>query len=157
MKKIGIIGIGNPLRKDDGIGIVLLERLQKKKVPKNIEYIDGGTGGMNLLHHLARFDTVLILDAVDFHGTPGEMHLFSLQDIQKKTMPFFSSTHETDFLTIINLSKELKELPKHLIIVGIQPSDVSYGKGLTTALESVLNDLLNSIQKTLQQLLKESK
>jgi len=58
MKKIGVIGIGNPLRKDDGIGIVLLEKLVEIKddLPDDIEYIDGGTGGMNLLHLFARFD-----------------------------------------------------------------------------------------------------
>ena len=50
--KAGIIGVGNPLRRDDGIGIVLLEKLIEKKsdLPEGIEYIDGGTGGMNLLH-----------------------------------------------------------------------------------------------------------
>ena len=48
-KKIGIIGLGNPLRHDDGIGLLLLQHLQtqKKILPKNIEYIDDGTNGMN--------------------------------------------------------------------------------------------------------------
>jgi hydrogenase maturation protease len=69
-KKIGIIGLGNPLRCDDGIGLLLLQHIQKQKkiLPKNIEYIDGGISGMNLLHLLAQFDTVLLIDAVDFKG-----------------------------------------------------------------------------------------
>ena len=53
MKKIGVIGIGNPLRRDDGIGILLLEKLveRKENMPDDIEYIDGGTGGMNRNHY----------------------------------------------------------------------------------------------------------
>ena len=103
MKKTAIIGIGNPLRRDDAIGIILLEKLVEKKddLPDNIELIDGGTGGMNLLHILSCFDKVLIVDAVDFKGSVGEVKLFKAEDaISEKTSIGFS-THETDFFKII--------------------------------------------------------
>ena len=60
MKKVCVIGIGNTLRRDDGIGIVLLEKLieRKNKLPKNVDFINGGTGGMNLLHILVCYDAV---------------------------------------------------------------------------------------------------
>jgi hydrogenase maturation protease len=88
-QKIGIIGLGNPLRRDDGIGLLLLQHLQtqKKNLPKNIEYIDGGTSGMNLLHLLAQFDVVMLIDAVDFKGKPGDARVFSLNDIQNQKKP----------------------------------------------------------------------
>jgi hydrogenase maturation protease len=156
MKKIGIIGIGNLLRKDDGVGIFLLERLQKQKkeLPKNIEFIDGGTGGMNLLHHLAQFDAVLLIDAVDFKGRPGEIRVFSLKDIQSQKKPVIMSTHDSDFFNLLRLSQELKELPETLVIFGVQPRDVSYGVGLSKEIETVLDDLNLKLQKEIQDFFK---
>jgi hydrogenase maturation protease len=156
MKKIGIIGIGNLLRKDDGVGIVLLERLQKQKkeLPKNIEFIDGGTGGMNLLHLLAQFDIVLLIDAVDFKARPGEARVFSLKDIQSQKKPVMMSTHDPDFLNLLRLSQELKELPETLVIFGVQPRDVSYGMGLSKEIETVLDGLFLKLQKELQDFVK---
>ncbi|MCX6663283.1 MAG: hydrogenase maturation protease [Euryarchaeota archaeon] len=156
MKKIGIIGIGNLLRKDDGVGIVLLERLQKqkKKFPKNIEFIDGGTGGMNLLHLLAQFDTVLLIDAVDFKGRPGDARVFSLKDIQSQKKSVMMSTHDPDFLNLLRLSQELKEIPEILVIFGVQPRDVSHGMGLSKEIETVLDDLYLKLQKEIQDFVK---
>ncbi len=156
MKKIGIIGIGNLLRKDDGVGIVLLERLQKQKkeLPKNIEFIDGGTGGMNLLHLLAQFDIVLLIDAVDFKARPGQARVFSLKDIQSQKKPVMMSTHDSDFLNLLRLSQELKELPETLVIFGVQPRDVSHGMGLSKEIETVLDDLYLKLQKEIQNFVK---
>jgi len=146
--KAGIIGIGNPFRRDDGIGIVLLEKLIEKKnnLPQNIEYIDGGTGGMNLLHMLALFDVALIIDAVNFNGHPGESKLFKSEDVISKKPPMNMSTHESDILKIIHLSKELGEIPDELFIFGIQPKDVSQGDNLSPELQKVVASLTSSLQ-----------
>jgi len=156
MKKIGVIGIGNPLRKDDGVGIVLLKQLQqrKKEYPKNLEFIDGGTGGMKMLHLLARFQTVLIVDAVDFRGRPGEVRVFNLKEIQSQKIPAMMSTHDSDFLNVLRLSQELKELPEILVIFGVQPQDVSHGMGLSKEMEMVLDTLYLKLQKEIQALVK---
>jgi hydrogenase maturation protease len=154
-QKIGIIGLGNPLRRDDGIGLLLLQHLQaqKKKLPKNIEYIDGGTSGMNLLHLLAQFDAVMLIDAVDFKGKPGDVRVFSLEDIQSQKKPMILSTHDSDFLNILRLSQELKELPETLVIFGVQPRDVSHGIGLSKDIEIILDDLYLKVQKEIQNLI----
>jgi hydrogenase maturation protease len=155
MKKIGVIGIGNPLRRDDGIGIILLEQVQKhkKKFPNTIEFIDGGTGGMNLLHVLARFDTVLIIDAVRFKGKPGEIHLFFKNDLLLKKSPIQIVTHEQDFLQILRLSEELKELPDQVLVFGVQPKDVSAGTGLSKDLETALPNIFTTLVLEIQLLI----
>lgn len=156
MKTIGVIGLGNPLRRDDGIGIILVERLQqqKKKLPKGIECIDGGTGGMNLLHLLARFDSAIIVDAVDFHGIPGESRVFTLEEIRSQKPDVRMSTHDSNFLHVLQLSKELQELPKTLVIFGVQPNDVSHGTGLSQKVSQNLNDLCLKLQKEIMVLVK---
>jgi hydrogenase maturation protease len=151
-KKIGIIGLGNPLRRDDGIGLVLLKYLQenKEKLSKTIEFIDGGTSGMNLLHLLRNYDIVLILDAVDFKGTPGEIKKFTMDEIQNQKIQFFLSTHEPDILTVFSLLKELDKAPTQLLIFGIQPKDVSYRIGLSKEVHQVLPILQKQILKEIQ-------
>jgi hydrogenase maturation protease len=157
--KAGIIGVGNPLRKDDGIGIVLLEKIIEKKndLPSNMEYIDGGTGGMNLLHILALFDVALIIDAVNFNGRPGESKLFKLEDICSKKSSINISTHESDILKIINLSKELGEAPKKLFIFGVQPKDTSHGDDLSPELQKTVAALTLSLQNEITNIFDEKR
>jgi len=152
--RAGVIGIGNPLRRDDGIGIVLLEKLIEKKndLPSDIEYVDGGTGGMNLLHMLALFDVVLIIDAVNFNGRPGEPKLFRPEDVQSKKASINIPTHETDILKIIHLSKELGEIPDELFIFGIQPKDTSQGDGLSSDLHEAVSSLTLNLQKEIKRI-----
>ena len=159
MKKIGVIGIGNPLRRDDGIGIVLLEKLIEKKdeLPSDIEYIDGGTGGMNLLHLLARFDIAIILDAVNFDGHPGELRLFTSEEVRSKKVSLNISTHESDFLKVIQLSKELEKQPDELFIFGIQPKDTSFGKGLSPELQRNIELLLIRLQTEIKTIFNKNK
>ncbi|MBN1861428.1 MAG: hydrogenase maturation protease [Candidatus Thermoplasmatota archaeon] len=157
MNNIGIIGLGNPLRHDDGIGIELLGFLQKEKDTsyKEAELIDAGTGGMNLLHLLSRFDVAVLIDAVDFKGKPGETRLFTLSEIQQKKTPIRLSTHESDFISVLALSKQLNELPQRLYVFGVQPYDLSFGIGLSTQLKKQLPDLKKTLKKEIQQVLSE--
>jgi hydrogenase maturation protease len=149
MKKIGVIGIGNPLRRDDGIGILLLEKLveRKENLPEDIEYIDGGTGGMNLLHLFSRYDVVLIIDAVNFNEKTGESKLFTLEDVHRKKNPIAISTHESDILKVIQLSKELGEAPDRFFIFGVQPRDIVYGTDISFELQQKIEVLLDSLRQ----------
>ena len=154
MKKVGVIGIGNPLRRDDGIGIVLLEKLveRKNELPENVEFVNGGTGGMNLLHMLARYDVAVVIDAVNFDGEVGESKLFKSEDVNSKKIPINISTHESDILKVIQLSKKLKECPSKLFIFGIQPEDTSFGQTISTNLETVVESLMFCLENKIKKI-----
>ena len=151
MKKTAVIGIGNPLRRDDAIGIILLGKLIERKddLPKNIKLIDGGTGGMNLLHILSSFDAVLIVDAVDFKGSAGEVKLFKAEDVISEKTSVGFSTHESDFLKIIKMSEELGEAPDEIFIFGIQPKDTSYGQKLSPKIKNNIESLTHRLVKNI--------
>ena len=129
---IGVIGVGNPLRGDDGVGISVLEELRERGVGEELELIDGGTGGISLLHHLNRFRKVLMVDAIFFGGKCGEIHLFQLSDLKDEAIRI--STHESGILDVLNLSKSLGELPE-VYVLGIQPEDVSFRTGLSEGID----------------------
>lgn len=153
--KIAVIGIGNPLRKDDGIGIVLLERLrkQKKKLSPTLEFIDGGTGGMNLLHILSQYDTVIIIDAVDFRGKPAENHMYQLEEMYSRKTAVSVSTHESDFLKVIRLSEQLQKRPYKVFIFAVQPKDVSFGTTFSDEIAQAVDPLTLALQNKIQELI----
>jgi hydrogenase maturation protease len=105
---------------------------------------------MNLLHLLARFQVVFIIDAVDFKAQPGETRVFTLDEIKSQKLPVRLSTHEADFLKILNLSKELNELPHELFIFAIQPKDVSHGTNLSKEVKSVLDTIYKKLVQEIQ-------
>jgi len=151
-KKIAVIGLGNPLRCDDAIGLLLLQYLQqnKKKLSKTIDFIDGGTAGMKLLHILGKYDAVFLLDAVDFKGKPGKIKKFTIDEVKNQKIRFFLSTHEPDFLTVFALLRELDKAPTHFVIFGIQPKDISHGTELSQELSFFLPLLQKQILKEIQ-------
>jgi hydrogenase maturation protease len=129
--KIGIIGLGNPLRGDDGIGIVIVDELKKLVINKNIELVDAGEGGFNLLHHLQRFNRVLIIDAVVFGGRFGETKLFTINDIAFDNICLYS--HEINICKIVDILRLIGDVPD-IFIFGIQPKEIDYNKGLSKEL-----------------------
>ena len=147
MKKTAVIGIGNSLRKDDSLGLVLIEKLKEKtqELPEGIELIEGGLGGMVLLHYLADFDVVFMIDAVEFGGKPGELRFFEKEDVISKKVKISFSTHENDFLKIISMSERLNEIPEKIYIFGIQPKDMGLGCDLTPEIENSIDENLGKI------------
>ena len=147
MKKTAIIGIGNRIRKDDSIGIDLIQKLMdnKEKLPNQIELISGGCGGMILLHFLADFDIVYVIDAVEFGGEPGELRFFEKDDLVSKKIRVNFSTHEDDFLKIVKISEKLNEVPEKIYIFGIQPKNMELGSGLSPEISENIDNYLNRI------------
>ena len=152
--RIGIVGIGNPLRQDDGIGIVLLDKLMdvKNDLPHDLEYVDGGIGGMNLLHVLARFDVMILIDAVNFNGRPGELKVFTPDELRSLKPLQTLSTHVLDFFEVLRLSTQLHEEPEELYICGIQPKQVSEGMQLSPELEHLVPLLIDALKQEIMRI-----
>ena len=127
--KLGVIGLGNTLRGDDAIGIVIIEELKKYKFDNDIELIDGGEGGFNILHYLMRFKKVLIIDAVDFGGNVGETKVFNINDTFFENLHL--STHDINICKIADILRILGEIPE-IFIFGIQPKNMNYVEGLSS-------------------------
>ncbi|HMA40999.1 MAG TPA: hydrogenase maturation protease, partial [Gemmatimonadales bacterium] len=70
-----VIGLGNPIMADDGVGIAALERLRAAGAPAGVELVDGGTWGMNLLPIIEAAGKLLLMDAIDDGGEPGTLHV----------------------------------------------------------------------------------
>jgi hydrogenase maturation protease len=119
-----VIGLGNPLMGDDGLGIAALERLQETwDVPPDVELVDGGTWGMNLLPIIEAAGQVLLLDAIYAGAAPG-----TLVVIPRERLPRYLATkispHQVDLRDVLALAELRGTLPQLTTAVGLQPARV---------------------------------
>jgi len=133
--KVVILGIGNTLRSDDGAGSILASRI-KGKVPFIV--FDAGESPENYLEKVIKEkpDNIVIIDAVDFGGKPGEFRVLETQDL--KTTNLFSTHNASISLTINYLQSNLKV---DIIILIIQPESISFGDKLSREVTGTVNTL----------------
>ncbi len=149
-KKIVIIGIGNVLLMDEGIGIHIINELEKYELPSNVEIYDGGTGGFKLIDLVQAANKVIFIDAVETGKAPGTIITFKSEDVRSKYQKRKYSLHDTDLLEVIKMV-ELLEHPPEIEIVGIQPKTINYGttlsKELKYSIPNIINTVFNEIEK----------
>ena len=145
-----VIGLGNPLMADDGLGLVALERLRQEwRLPASVHLVDGGTWGMNLLPLIEDVERVVFLDAIDAGHSPG-----ALIELERKDLPrFFArmlSSHQIDLREVLAVAEFRGTLPPHLVAIGLQPRRLEMFTGLSPELESRLDDLLTAVIERLE-------
>jgi hydrogenase maturation protease len=139
-----VIGIGNPLMGDDGLGIVAVECLRQMEPPPGVEAIDGGTGGLTLLELFEGAQRVILVDAVDMGKAPGTVVRLALPDLLSVDPALPLSWHAAGVLPALRLGHELSLLPP-LWLFGMQPSRIAPGIGLSPAVAAALPELLATL------------
>ncbi|MEN8905711.1 MAG: hydrogenase maturation protease [Clostridiales bacterium] len=148
MKKIVIIGIGNILLKDDGIGIHIINELNKLKDDKElkeIEFIDGGTSTLDMLKHFQENDIVIIIDALRSGLKPGTIYKLKPEDIND-TILCDLSIHDVQIVDIVKLANIMGYNPK-IIIFGIEPKNIGYGIEISEELLNKTYEFIVIIKK----------
>lgn len=136
MKEIIVLGLGNFLLKDEGVGVHFAERIAAdENLPNYVDVEDGATGGINLLYLMEGFKKAIVIDAMEFGGKPGEARKISLQEIKEKKSHLTISLHGINFFDVIKLSNAVEMTLPEIVIIGIQPADMSHGTELTTEVE----------------------
>jgi len=149
-----ILGAGNSLRRDDGLGPELIRLLSEKRdsyeLSADVDLIDGGTDGLGLIEYLKDYKKVIIIDAVEMGLSPGTIKIFTPDEAILKIDRDSLSTHGFGIAELIKLAKKLDINPE-LVIAGVQPEDISYGEKLSDSVASVLNKLMAVVLKIIQQ------
>ena len=136
-----VLGLGNILNRDEGLGVHCLETLRKdlQDFP-SIDILDGGVLGLDLLPLVESCSHLLILDAVDARKTPG-----TIIELRGDEIPLFSqiklSWHQVTFQEVLQLAGVRGNLPGRLHLVGAQPADISIGFGLSPVIGPLVPDL----------------
>jgi len=135
---------------DDGLGVHAVKILKNLNLPENIEIIDGGTKGLDLLTYLENKDALIIIDAINFNKKPGELIILKDDDIKNYFRIKFSM-HEIGLGDLISAADLLDILPEKIIILGFQPEKIE----LTTELSETLKDNLPLLIENVKRILKE--
>lgn len=143
-KQTLILGIGNILLGDEGIGICVIEYLQAQQLPNTVECIDGGTAGADLLDLLCNRQKVIIVDAIDADAAPGTMLRFGLKDLLAAKRPQLS-LHDLDIPQTLEMTRLLNCPPCEVIFIGIQPQSITCTMGLTPALKARIPDIAATV------------
>ena len=137
-----ILGIGNILLRDEGVGVHVIEAMRGRSLPESIELLDGGTSGIDLLEHIADRRKVVVVDAVDTHHKPGTILHFSAADLIARTDDSVS-LHEFGLVECLTAAKNLGCEPQEVTIIGVQPKEVSHGLDLSDEVAAVLPKVID--------------
>ncbi len=150
-----ILGLGNSLRGDDGVGPAVIEKLRNHPdLPPNVDLVDGGTAGLETAVYLQNRQKVIIIDAADVGCPPGTWRRFTLAEAQllMGAAQMRGTLHTVGLAEALALAEALDIMPETLIIFGVQPEHVDWELGLSTAVASCIPDLCSQVLKEAQQL-----
>lgn len=150
-EKIKIIGFGNIYMKDDGVGVRVIEEIKEQGIfndYKNIEMIDGGTSGFDLIFFLQQADKVIIIDAIDAGQKIGEIVTFGIdQVIDEANLTVKSFTlHDISLKRIFEIVRALK-IGKDLRVIGIHPKEIDRGEGLSPQIRKKIPEIILLVKK----------
>lgn len=144
-----ILGIGNLLLRDEGVGVHVAQKMMEMELPPGIEVMDGGTMGMNLLYHIENRDRVIVVDTVMVGDPPGTIYRFTDESLVQNK-PMLRTAHGIDFTDVIRTAEMLGTKPKEIIFVGIEPADMSEGIGLSEVIEKRVPTLIKMVMRELE-------
>ncbi|NPA41937.1 MAG: hydrogenase maturation protease [Aquificae bacterium] len=146
--KTVIIGCGNPVRSDDGVGPRLIRLLWEKGVPPNVKLVDGGTSGIDVVYHMQGSDLAIFVDACyTGEGEPGTIYEVPAQEIEELPSREEANLHSIKWFHAIALAKFLlKEgYPKNIRVFLIEGKNFSVGEGLSAEVEEAVNYLARKL------------
>lgn len=149
-----VLGLGNMLLTDDGVGPALLSQLSGSDGPwkDQVEFVDGGTQGLALLGQLSGRRALIIVDAVKRGAAPGTIHRLTLTELREIPQARATSGHESNAGELLAAAQLLDELPDRLYIVGVEPETIATGIGLSESVERALASASDQINCLLTEL-----
>jgi hydrogenase maturation protease len=145
-----VLGIGNILLRDEGVGVRVIEQMQNMPLPDDVELVDGGTAGADLLDVLAERRKVIVIDAVQADCEPGTVIRFSADELTKPD-GVGMSLHELGLGQALEMTKQLGCEPKEVVVFGIKPRNMSCGlelsEEITASVSKVVDLVLAEIKK----------
>jgi len=142
-----ILGVGNLLLKDEGIGVHVARELQKKILPAEVEVCDGGVAGIGLLDFFREASKLLLIDAAEMSLKPGTVVRFTPENVKDLSGGVKFSTHDVGLMEVLNLAKALRRCPEDVIIIGIQPKEISWGTNLSPEVEAAIPQVVEMVLK----------
>lgn len=140
-----VLGIGNLVMGDDGVGVLVAQRLQREyRFADNVEIMDGGTLGLDLLPKLENITNLIMIDAVETGQKAGYCVRLCGRELpialETKVSP-----HQMGLKDLLAVSELMGHTPKDMVLIGVQPGSIEMEIGLTTEVEAQLETLVSNV------------
>jgi len=153
-RAILVLGVGNIMRRDDGVGVRAVRALAASAAaPPGVRLLEGGVAGLRLLGELQRYADVLIIDAVAGASPPGTIYRLTPDELPADRGPF--SAHDVSVRELVSAAACLGAAPR-VRILGVQPLDVSIGEELTPPLRAALPHVVDAAIEELRNMMTEA-
>ena len=133
---ITVLGVGNPIMGDDALGLELLRRVGAECPDPRVEYVDGTTGGMELLPVVTDAERLLLLDAVA-GPVPGAVVRLGGDQV-RRMLAAKLSPHQVGLLDVLSAARLLGREPSEVVVVGVTPESIAIQIGLSPAVAAAL-------------------
>lgn len=146
-----LIGVGNILLSDEGVGIHIVRQLRNRDISKLVEIHEIGTSSFELLNVIEGNSHVIIVDAVRMDekaGTVKKIDLIIEDDIS--ALPQVTSLHQLDLISTLKMAKGAIDLPKKMILIGIEPYSLEAGTKLSKLVEAAIPKAISEIMKVIE-------
>ncbi|MGV8905298.1 MAG: hydrogenase maturation protease [Acetobacterium sp.] len=148
LKDTVIIGIGNILLQDDGIGVHVINQLEKEELPVTIKLVDGGTSTLDMLGFFLDYEKVIVVDCLRAGLKPGTIYKIKPEDInnyEKENL----SIHDVQILDVVRMAKMMDRTPL-VVIFGIEPEKISLELEMTETMIAKIPEIVAHIKKELK-------
>ncbi|MBI5492060.1 MAG: HyaD/HybD family hydrogenase maturation endopeptidase [Deltaproteobacteria bacterium] len=147
-KKALVIGIGNILLRDEGLGVRAVEFFKEHYIlPGGVDCVDGGTAGLSLSTFFRDYRRVIIVDAVSSGGPPGSILKFGKDDLAKAP-PLRTTAHQLGIKELLAIA-EFEGYSPDIRIIGVVPSEISVGFELTPLIKGRLPEIARAMEEEL--------
>jgi len=144
-KSVTVLGIGNVLYSDEGLGVHVLPELRKAlQNYEQVEIIEGATDGIRLLGPVEDAEYLIVIDAVNANKEPGTLIILKDDEIPA----YFSkklSVHQLGFHEVLQAAKLRNRWPKEVMLFGIQPASLAFGIGLSEEVRKTVPALIDAV------------
>lgn len=146
-----VLGVGNPIMGDDGVGQRLLEVLAAR-VPAlaGVEFLDAGTLGLMLLPQVERCGALLALDAAQLGAAPGDVRVFEGDAFDGFLKSARSSVHELGLRDLVDAARLTGSLPQRRALVGVQPAQIGWGTNLSPPVAAAVPAAVEAARQVLE-------
>jgi hydrogenase maturation protease len=151
-KRVVVLGLGNLLNSDEGVGVHAVRVMQNEwraRFP-SVEFVDGGTLGLNLLPWVENATHLLLLDCINANQPPA-----TLIEMTKEEIPLFAqvkmSIHQLTFQEVLGIAKLRGKLPEHVHLLGVQPASLDISTALSDSVQNQIPEMLKRAENVLEQ------
>jgi hydrogenase maturation protease len=150
-KPVLVLGVGNLLLKDEGVGVHVARKLMEMDLPPQVEVVEGGTSGFDLLEDIEGRQKVIVVDAVQVGQPPGTLYRFTREDIEDRPKQRLS-LHDIDMTDLLRLSDLLGvEKPAEVVVIGVEVKDME------TASMDLSSEVEAQVPKVIELVMREIK